>query len=137
MIQQFVLCEARVRVDAAVVVGTAVIGSLLLAGCTTALSEQTRYHGTLAGCGAPMPASLVRDKAAFAFAPGDGVLVIKGTVAADGGVSGTLNTQPPGKPPFALSVRGRLDPAGAELTYATPRCQASGRLPAVAASILP
>jgi hypothetical protein len=132
VIQQFVLCEARVRVHAA-----AGLGLLLLAGCSTALTQQTRYAGTLTGCGAPMPASLVRNGAAFAFAPGDGVLVIRGTVAPDGGVSGTLNTQPPGKPPFALSVRGRLDPAGAALTYATPRCQASGRLPAVAASILP
>jgi len=110
---------------------------LLLAGCSTALSEQTRYHGTLTGCGAPIPASLVRDGATFAFAPGDGVLVIKGTVAPDGSVSGALNIQPPGKPPFALTIRGRLDPAGAELSYASPRCQASGRLPAVPVSILP
>jgi hypothetical protein len=132
--QQFVSCEARCRAPGAAALAL-VLG--LLAGCGAHLAEETRYRGTLAGCGAPMPASLIAKGNAFVFAPGDGALVIKGEVGADGAFAGSLNTQPPGKPPFLLRVQGRLDPAAAEVAYATPRCQASGRLAAAPVSALP
>jgi hypothetical protein len=131
VIQQFVSCDARRRACGAAA------ALVLLAGCGSRVAEETRYRGTLAGCGAPMPASLVAGRGSFAFAPGEGVLVIRGSVGADGAFAGSLDTQPPGKPPFVLSVQGRLDPAAAEVAYATPRCQASGRLTAVPVSLLP
>lgn len=108
----------------------------VLAGCST-LAAQSRYRGTIAGCGEAMPATLVREGKRFAFTPGDGVLEIHGTVAADGSFAGTLNTQPAGKAPFELKVSGRLDAKGATFAYSTPRCQTSGRLVLVPVSLLP
>ena len=64
----------------------------------------------------------------LSFAPGDGALILRGAVAADGGLAGELNTQPPGKPPFLLTVHGHLDEARATLTYATPRCTTTATL---------
>ncbi len=98
---------------------------LAVAGCAAA---PRRFAGTLAGCGAPLTATLTRAGDAFAFAPGDGPLVLRGQVAADGTLSGSLNTQPPGKPAYMLAVAGRLAPGGATLTYTTPRCTATGEL---------
>jgi hypothetical protein len=108
-----------------------------LAGCGAPLSAQRRYGGTLSGCGAPLAATLMAQGGGFAFAPGDGVLVIRGTVAADGTLQGRLNTAGPGRPPFVLSVSGRIVGAAATLSYATPRCTAQGTLALRPVRLLP
>jgi hypothetical protein len=97
-----------------------------LSGCAPS-GEGGRYSGTLAGCGLAA-ATLVRTDSRFAFSPGDGALTIVGTVGTDGGFAGTLNTQPPDKAPFVLSVRGRIAAEQASVDYATPRCRASAML---------
>ncbi len=73
----------------------------------------------------------------FAFAPGDGVLVIRGKVGPDGALEGNLNTQPAGKPAYVLGVTGRLSMHTATLTYVTPRCQYQATLTEVPVSALP
>ena len=111
--------------------------ALTLAGCGLPGSRQQRYAGTLAGCGGGLPATLVRVQDTFAFTPGDGALLLRGTIAADGTLAATLDTQPPGKPPYELAVRGRIDAAAATLRYATPTCTASGTLAHVPEELLP
>ncbi len=98
----------------------------MLSGCTAG-GEGARYSGALPGCGLAA-ATLVRTDDRFSFSPDDGALTILGTVAADGAFAGTLNTQPPDKAPFVLSVRGRISSEQASLDYATPRCRASAPL---------
>jgi len=97
-----------------------------LCGCAPG-GEGARYSGALPGCGLAA-ATVVRTDDRFAFSPGDGALTIVGTVAADGGFAGTLNTQAPDKTPFVLSVRGRIASEQASVDYATPRCRASALL---------
>ena len=84
---------------------------------------QLHYTGALPGCGLAT-ATLTQHGDAFVFTPGDGVLMISGAVAADGSFTGALNTQPAGKPPFLLSVHGRIGVEQATLDYTTPRCTA-------------
>ncbi len=111
--------------DRADLARVAVAPVLVLAGC--ALGEPSaRYTGTLAACGLAA-ATLVRIDNKFAFSPGDGALTVEGTVAANGGFAGTLNTQPPDKAPFVLSVRGRILGEMATVDYTTPRCRASAQ----------
>lgn len=99
-----------------------------LAGCAAATaSTPMRYTGVLGGCGG-IPATFTRVAGGFAFAPGDGSLVIRGPVAADGRFSGTLNTQPPGKPPFVLAVSGVASEQAATVSYVSPRCRADAAL---------
>ena len=102
-----------------------------LAGCGgQATPHPLRYTGALPGCGLAA-ATLARQGDSFTFTPGDGVLTIPGKIAADGGFSGSFNTQPPGKPPFVLSVAGRIDADLATLDYTTPRCRAHATLTVV------
>ncbi len=100
--------------------------ALGLSGCAPA-GEGVRYTGALPGCGLAA-STLVRTGERFAFSPGDGALTIVGVVAADGGFGATLNTQPPDKAPFVLSVSGRMAEEQASVTYATPRCRAATTL---------
>ena len=107
-----------------------------LAGCGLhPAPHEQRFTGALDGCGAS-PATLTRVGGDVAFAPSDGVLVLHGAVAADGAVTAALNTQPPGKPPYLLTLRGRLDAESAVLTYATPGCVAHGTLRRVHPALL-
>jgi hypothetical protein len=102
--------------------------TLALGGCASGkMAHEVRYTGPLPGCGVNA-ATLTRLAGSFAFAPGDGVLTIQGTVAANGSFAGTLNTQPPTKPPFLLTVNGRFEGERATLDYATPRCRAAATL---------
>jgi hypothetical protein len=108
----------------------ALLAACLLGGCAgaaraTGQPAGLRYAGTLRGCGSSQPASLSRSGDSFAFAPGDGALVLRGTLAADGSFSATLNTQPAGKPAYLLVVQGRADAGAATLRYSTPRCAAA------------
>ena len=124
-------------------------GCLTVAGCGALLANQTRYAGDLLGCttGPGSRATLVRVADRFSFAPSDGVLVISGTVAADGSFAGSLRTDPPGRdrppgagtatPPFTLSVTGRIDSEAASGEYVTPRCRTTFRLPRIGPSLLP
>lgn len=97
-----------------------------LAGCESPPAER-RFAGALPGCGGP--ATLTRQGDRFAFAPGDGALVLRGPVAADGGFAAELNTQPPGKPAYPLRVSGVVSEESARVAYATPRCRAEATLP--------
>lgn len=109
----------------------------MLAGCAAGASVQRRYTGTLAGCDGTMTGTLTRIGNEFAFAPGNGSLLIRGTVAADGRLAGQLDTQPPGKPPYMLRVSGTAAEDAITVTYETPRCTARGRLSLRPVSLLP
>lgn len=129
--QIFVLGMKRSRTIALIVM-------MCLASCSASLSVEHRYVGTLSGCGAPQTATLVRRRTTFAFAPDtDSPLVVRGSVGQDGTIKGELNTQPPGKPPYLLSVTGTLGPRQASVSYVTPRCTASGRLDLRPKTLLP
>lgn len=110
---------------------------LLLGACGVPVTLQRRYVGTLTGCGAALPATLVRLRDGFAFSPGDSSLLLRGGIGADGTLAGSLNTQPPGKPPWLLAVAGKLTPTSASVTYTTPRCVAAGTLAVVKLRVLP
>ena len=107
-----------------IVMAAMLVATVVLPAC---MGPETRFTGALDGCGVTT-ATLIQRGAAAQFVPGDGTLVLTGTVAADGTLSASLNTQPPGKPPYLLSVSGHLDAAAATLTYVTPRCTAHGTL---------
>ena len=116
--------------------------ALLVAACATPLARQARYTGALAGCGAAQTSTLTRvaergGNGSFAFAPADGSLIVRGTVAPDGTLRGSLNTQPPGKPPFMLQVQGLAGTETADVTYITPTCRAEAHLRRVPTRILP
>lgn len=84
-----------------------------------------------------MVSTLTRLKDKFAMSPGDGPLVVRGQVAADGSIAGTLNTQPPGKTPYLVTVTGHITPAAADVTYTTPRCTAHGTFTIRPVTLLP
>ena len=106
----------------------ALLTILALTACITPAAARQRYTGQLAGCAAPMPATLVRQRDRFAFTPDNGALMLRGRITPDGHLAATLNTQPPGKPPYVLAVEGTIDGAAARLRYTTPRCAATGTL---------
>jgi hypothetical protein len=109
-------------------IGQIGLALVAVAGCTGAPVEQGRYTGIVSDCGEPQPATLVRMGDRFVFTPGDGAIVLRGQVAIGGVLAATLNTQPPGKPPYLVTLTGRMDDRTAELWYATPRCTSHGRL---------
>ncbi len=109
--------------------------SLLASGCGAATPATVRYTGQSPACGRSegggTTATLTRLGRGFAFAPYDGVLVVRGTVAPDGSLAGTLALRPmragaPGtKSPAAaqaISVTGRIGGEAATLAYAAPGC---------------
>ena len=100
--------------------------ALAVCACAARAHEQ-RYTGALDGCGIST-ATLNRQGDEAAFTPGDGVLVLRGTVGADGSLIATLNTQPAGKPPYMLKVQARFAGESAAVTYTTPKCTAQGSL---------
>ncbi|MBV9811962.1 MAG: hypothetical protein JO326_04375, partial [Acetobacteraceae bacterium] len=70
----------------------------LLAACGASLTRERRYSGELlpeSECGAPLHGTLTAAGDKFAFAPSDGVLLLRGDVAKDGAASGTLTTTTP------------------------------------------
>jgi hypothetical protein len=122
-----------------VVVARVSLLAIVLGGCAVTLSQQTRYAGPAPACagGGGTTATLVRSRTSFAFAPTDGALVVNGTVARDGTLTGTLALHPaqaaPGAPvaatqsaktPQVISVSGRLSEDSASVAYAAPGCQA-------------
>ena len=92
-----------------------------LAGCADTPAHEQRWHGEVPGCGGTSTLTRIGDE--VAFAAGDGALVLRGAVVADGGFFASLNTQPAGKPAFWMSVSGHLSAEAAQGHYATPRCQ--------------
>ena len=109
-----------------VVMGTIMLATL--AGCSPSLTVQRRYVGTLQGCDATMTATLTRIGNDFVLAPSDGSLLIRGTVAADGSLTGVLNTQPGSKQPYLMKVTGHAEASAVTVTYVTPHCTAQGTL---------
>jgi hypothetical protein len=105
-----------------------VAGGLLVAGCAALGAggrqpAEQRFTGQLIGCGGgATAATLTRTGDAIAFAPDDGVLVLRGTVAADGTFTARLNTQPAGKPAYLLTAAGQVGEDGATVSFAAPTC---------------
>jgi hypothetical protein len=91
----------------------------------SAMPPQQRFTGQMSGgqAGCEGPATLTQAGNEFVFTPGDGVLAVRGTVAGDGALNGQFNSQPPGKPSYVLTVRGRVGEESADLVYQTPRCR--------------
>lgn len=109
-----------------------------LSSCSASLSVEQRYVGTLSGCAAPQTATLVLRRKTFAFTPDtDSPLVVRGSIGQDGTIKGELNTQPPGKPPYLLTVTGALGPRRVSVSYVTPRCTAAGQLDLRPKTLLP
>jgi hypothetical protein len=117
------------------------LGLLTLLGCADENTGERRYVGALAGCeafaGASHNATLTRNADVVVFTPDDGTLMLTGTLAADGTLMLRRNTQPAGKPPYVLTVSGRVAAGQATLTYVTPRCQAHGVLRLVPKTLTP
>jgi hypothetical protein len=108
---------------------------LALGGCTTignALSTQIydqRYTGEIlpisgVQCTDSMPATLVTRAAdlSVVFTPNDGALVIRGSMSREGQVLARLNTAPPNRPPYLLTLDGRIEKGGFSGVYQTPQC---------------
>ena len=113
----------------------AALACLALGGCATIgneLSTQAydqRYTGEIqpmggVHCTDAMPATLVTRAAdlSVVFTPNDGALVIRGSMSREGQVLARLNTAPPNRPPYLLSLEGRLEKAGFSGVYQTPQC---------------
>ncbi|MGC8524329.1 MAG: hypothetical protein ACP5M5_08585 [Acidibrevibacterium sp.] len=113
----------------------AALACLALGGCATIgkeLSTQAydqRYTGEIqpmggVHCTDSMPATLVTRAAdlSVVFTPNDGALVIRGSMSRDGQVLARLNTAPPNRPPYLLSLEGRVEKAGFSGVYQTPQC---------------
>ncbi len=115
----------------------------MLAGCAAGMVRERRYAGPLAGCGLGGTSTLTTlpgragTAGSFAFAPGDGSLILRGTMAGDGRLDGTLNTQPAGKPPHLLRLAGQAAQTTAELVYMTPSCKATGTLHRIMPTLMP
>ncbi len=100
----------------------------ILSGCSERMQGyDARYVGAFPGCDMKT-ATLARRADRFVFTPGDGALAIEGPIGADGTFTGTLNTQPPGKPEFILRVEGSISVEQAWVDYVNPRCQTSTTL---------
>ena len=104
--------------------------ALALVACSPDASRG--YDLRLVGTGTPEPpaacaaltnATLTSRKGTFTFTPNDGVLIIRGKVAADGSAHGSLIISSPGRQPFTLAIDGLLSRAGFEGIYATPLCR--------------
>jgi hypothetical protein len=113
----------------------AALACLALAGCTTIgkqLSTQTydqRYTGEIQpmggiACTDSMPATLTTRAAdlSVVFTPNDGALVIRGSMSREGQVLARLNTAPPNRPPYLLSLEGRVENGMFSGVYQTPQC---------------
>ena len=96
---------------------------------TTGTAVGARWVGTMipqpdSSCGNNLSSTLTRRGTQFTFAPGDGVLVITGSIASDGHVHSVLPLIGANKQPFPLTIEGTLTPSGFSGTYSTPRCKA-------------
>ncbi|MCW3476543.1 hypothetical protein [Limobrevibacterium gyesilva] len=120
--------------------GLPILMALLLAGCSTALTRQTRYTGTMTpsgACGSAGQATLVVMDRKANFVPNDGALVVPGDVAPDGTLSGGLELLGADRKPFPLALQGHVDADRAEGSYTTPRCRFTLDLRRVPVSLLP
>ena len=102
-----------------------------------------RYTGPAPACArGEGPATLTRHGTGFALAPTDGSVVIDGTVAPDGTLSGTLALRPAKLPggkaptPQAITVSGHADAVSATVAYTAPGCSATLTLARVHPSLL-
>lgn len=112
-----------------------VLAAGVLAGCnfvTKHISTQV-YDDRLTGelmpaggvhCPEAMPATLVTRAAdrSVTFAPNDGVLLLRGTVEADGAISAEFNAAPPKHAPYLLTLTGHLGKDRFVGRYQTPQC---------------
>ena len=126
--------------------GGLVLALLALGGCATIgreLSTQVydqRYTGEIlpmggVHCTDSMPATLVTRKAdlSVVFTPNDGALVLRGSMSREGEVLARLNTAPPNRPPYLLTLTGRIEKGMFSGVYQTPQCAWKvGLAPAVA-----
>ncbi len=106
------------------------------------LNRERRYVGIISDCGVNGHSTLTyvpigHGEGRFAFAPGDGALIIRGSVARGGEMAGNLNTQPAGKAPFILSVGGKIRKDSADVTYSTATCRAQGQFQLVPVTLGP
>lgn len=108
---------------------------LALGGCGTignALSTQSydqRFTGEIfpiggVHCTDQMPATLVTRAAdlSVVFTPNDGALVLRGSMSREGQVLARLNTAPPSRPPYLLTLEGRIEKGVFSGVYQTPQC---------------
>jgi hypothetical protein len=98
---------------------------VLLAACA---SRQARYAGTLTPerpCGMAGNATLTVMDGHAEFAANDGALLVPGTVAADGTLSGRLDLVGADRKPYPLTLEGTVTNEVATGVYVTPRCRFS------------
>ncbi len=97
-----------------------------LSGCGgVGLSRETRYNGPVApdgACGTASQGTLSVRGNEFVFLPSDGVILIRGTVGADGAVAGTFTTTGADHKPYVMSFSGNIGGDHVTGRYVTPRC---------------
>ena len=114
-------------------VGLAALSLALLMGCTKRESFGASYDLRWVGPVAPESGrcppqtrgtlTMVARDRSVAFTPNDGVLVLHGTVGADGAVHASLDAPGAEHRPFALRLDAMLTEAGVNGTYTTPICR--------------
>jgi len=108
------------------------IACLGLTACVAGLrSREGRWTGEVTPIGGTCPpshATLTVGAGAFSFTPDDGVLVVRGKVAPDGTLQGTLPLVGQNHVAFPLNIAGTLTPDGFTGTYTTPKCRATVRM---------
>lgn len=107
---------------------------LALGGCggreSYATSYDLRWVGTVTPeAGRCPPASqatltLTRRDRAVAFAPNEGVIVLHGSLGANGTVEAALDPGAAGRHPFPLRFTGTIAPDGVTGLYTSPICRA-------------
>ena len=98
---------------------------LALAACGAKLTAETRYVGDVTpqgACGDKSHGTLTTQGGKFAFTPNDGVLLLRGGVAADGTAVGELATQGADRKAFVMALNAKVSDEHVDGTYITPRC---------------
>ncbi len=96
-----------------------------LTSCGGVLSRETRYTGPLTPdgpCGAATHGTLTTEGTKFAFTPSDGVILLRGDVAADGSAHADITTTGADKKPFVMTLTATISADKVDGHYVTPRC---------------
>jgi hypothetical protein len=97
---------------------------LTIAACGISAPE-LRYIGSVTPtgpCGEASRGTLTAKGKSFAFTPSDGVILMRGDIAADGTAHAQLTTQGADKKPFMTTLSARISGDQIDGSYVTPRC---------------
>jgi hypothetical protein len=102
------------------------IAVLGVSGCGgVGLTRETRYTGPVSpdgACGTASQGTLSTRGNEFVFLPSDGVIMMRGTVGADGAVGGTFTSTGADHKPYVMTFAGKVGEDHVTGRYITPRC---------------